>query len=136
MATLFHVELITVERHLLSADVAHVRVPGSGGDFGVLAHHAPLAAGLRPGRLTIDFPDHSEDFAVGGGYFTVENNRAVILAETCLRKSEIDLDRAQRARTYAQEKFDNAETQAERDEARQMLLRAQARIMVAELRPE
>lgn len=132
MATTFHVELITPEKHLLSAEAVHVRAPGSGGDFGVLANHAPMVAGLGPGRLQIDFPTHKEEFAIGGGYFTVEENKVIILAETCFRKSEINLETARRDKQEAQRRIDAAATTAERDEARAAYNRANALVHVAE----
>ncbi|MCB9366129.1 MAG: ATP synthase F1 subunit epsilon [Calditrichaeota bacterium] len=133
MAAVFHVELITPERHLLSAESTHVRAPGSAGDFGVLANHSPMVAGLGPGRLQIDFADNrKEEFAISGGYFTVENNKVIILAETCLRKSEIDLNKARADKQAAQQRIDAAATPAERDEARASLDRANALILVAD----
>ena len=52
MAT-FHFDLVSPEKLLFSGDVDQVDVPGSEGDFGVLAGHAPLVTTLRPGILTI-----------------------------------------------------------------------------------
>ncbi|MBK6766249.1 MAG: ATP synthase F1 subunit epsilon [bacterium] len=132
MANTFHVELITPERHLLSAEAVHVRAPGSAGDFGVLANHSPMVAGLGPGRLQIDFPSHKEEFAIGGGYFTVDSNKVIILAETCLRKNEIDLEAARRDKQDAQRRMDAAVTTGDRDEARLAYNRANALIRVAE----
>ncbi|MCL4304849.1 F0F1 ATP synthase subunit epsilon [bacterium] len=133
MAATFHVELITPQRHLLSAEVVHVRAPGSNGDFGVLANHSPMVAGLGPGRLQIDFPDNKkEEFAVSGGYFTVDSNKVIILAETCYRKSEIDLERARSDKQKAQQRIEAATRPVERDEARAALSRANALILVAE----
>ena len=52
MAT-FHFDLVSPEKLLFSGEVDQVDVPGSEGDFGVLAGHAPLVATLRPGILVI-----------------------------------------------------------------------------------
>ncbi len=132
MATTFHVELITPEKHLLSAEAVHVRAPGAGGEFGVLANHSPMVAGLGPGRLQIDFPGHKEEFAISGGYFTVDSNRVLILAETCFRKNEIDLARAKQDKLDAHKRVENAQTSAERDEARSAYNRFNALVQVAE----
>jgi len=132
MANTFHVELITPEKHLLSAEVVHVRAPGSGGDFGVLANHSPMVAGLGPGRLQIDFPSHKEEFAIGGGYFTVQDNKAIILAETCFRKNEIDVVKAKQDKLDAHKRIESAESSADRDEARAAYNRFNALVQVAE----
>ena len=52
MAT-FHFDLVSPEKLLFSGEVEQVDVPGSEGDFGVLAGHAPLVTTLRPGILVI-----------------------------------------------------------------------------------
>ncbi|MCC6477479.1 ATP synthase F1 subunit epsilon [bacterium] len=133
MANLFHVEVLTPEKHVLAGEIVHVRAPGTSGDFGVLAFHTPMVAGLRAGRLSIDFADHTEIFAIGGGYFTVENNRVIVLAETCVRKQEIDAAAARKEKQEAQAKLDHAETPGEREFARAQLQRATALLQVAEL---
>ena len=52
MAT-FHFDLVSPEKLLFSGEVEQVDLPGSEGDFGVLAVHAPIVATLRPGILVI-----------------------------------------------------------------------------------
>ena len=42
MADTFKFELVSPERLLVSGEVEQVLVPGSEGDFTMLAHHAPL----------------------------------------------------------------------------------------------
>ncbi|HZU91744.1 MAG TPA: F0F1 ATP synthase subunit epsilon, partial [Stellaceae bacterium] len=49
----FEFELVTPERLLLSQMVDMVVVPGSEGNFGVLAGHAPLISTIRPGIIDI-----------------------------------------------------------------------------------
>ena len=132
MATTFHVELITPEKHLFSGEVVHVRAPGAGGDFGVLANHAPMVAGLGAGRLQIDFTGHKEEYAISGGYFTVAANKAIILAETCTRKEDINLEQARLQKTEAHKRLESAATPAEREEARAAFRRASALVTVAE----
>ena len=52
MAT-FHFDLVSPEKLLFSGEVDQVDVPGSEGEFGVLAGHAPLVTTLRPGILVV-----------------------------------------------------------------------------------
>lgn len=53
MAEKLHFSLVSPARELMSTDVDMVVVPGTEGDFGVLAQHAPVIATLRPGFLTV-----------------------------------------------------------------------------------
>jgi F-type H+-transporting ATPase subunit epsilon len=52
MAT-FHFDLVAPEKLLFAGDVTQVDLPGSEGDLGVLAGHAPLVTALRPGIITV-----------------------------------------------------------------------------------
>lgn len=53
MADKLHFSLVSPARELMSADVDMVVVPGTEGDFGVLAQHAPVIATLRPGFVMV-----------------------------------------------------------------------------------
>ena len=48
-----HFELVTPEKLLRSEAVYMVVVPGTEGDFGVLAGHAPFMSTIRPGAISI-----------------------------------------------------------------------------------
>jgi F-type H+-transporting ATPase subunit epsilon len=132
MSKPFNAEIVTPIGRVYSGEIIHVRAPGVDGDFGVLADHAPLMAGLRAGRLRIDDPDESFDFVITGGFFEVHNNRAVIMAETCLRRDDIDLERAKAARERALQMLSEAKTPEAQDEARTALEKAVAIIKFAE----
>ena len=132
MAKSFTAEIVTPIGRVFSGEIIHVRAPGVDGDFGVLADHAPLMAGLRPGRLRMDDPDESFDFVITGGFFEVHNNRAVVMAETCLRRDDVDLDRAKAARDRALKMLAEAQTPEAQDEARAALEKAVAIIKFAE----
>ena len=58
--TTFHFDLVSPEKLAFSDEVDQVDIPGTEGDFGVLAGHAPIVAGIRPGILTITTAGVSE----------------------------------------------------------------------------
>lgn len=82
MATL-HFDLVTPERRLRSEDVFMVVVPGTEGDFGVLAGHAPLMATVRDGELTVYSAQNSVSarIRVEGGFAEVTDTGLTVLAE-------------------------------------------------------
>jgi F-type H+-transporting ATPase subunit epsilon len=90
MAT-FHFELTSPERLVYSGEVEHVVVPGSEGEFGVLAEHAPLIAMLRPGILTILGPNERR-FVVRGGFAEVNPRGLTVLADFAAAVEELDRD--------------------------------------------
>ena len=93
MAT-FHFELASPERLVFSGEVEHVVVPGSEGEFGVLADHAPVVAMLRPGILTVLGPEEQR-FVVRGGFAEVNPQGLTVLADFAVPVE--DLDREQLA---------------------------------------
>ncbi len=88
MAT-FHFELASPERLVFAGEVEHVVVPGSEGEFGVLAGHAPLVAMLRPGVLTILGPNEQR-FVVRGGFAEVNPSGLTVLADFAAPVESVD----------------------------------------------
>lgn len=88
MAT-FHFELASPEQLIFSGEVEHVVVPGSEGEFGVLAGHAPLVAMLRPGILSILGPN-AQQFVVRGGFAEVNPEGLTILADFAAPVDDLD----------------------------------------------
>jgi F-type H+-transporting ATPase subunit epsilon len=78
-----HFELVTPERQVLAADVYMVVVPGSEGEFGVMAGHAPFMTTLRDGDLAVyrSAGAAPETIRVSGGFAEVGDNGLTILAE-------------------------------------------------------
>lgn len=79
-----HFELVTPERLVRSEEVFMVVVPGTEGDFGVLAGHAPFMSTLRNGDIAVyrsGFGDTPEKIAVEGGFAEVSESGLTVLAE-------------------------------------------------------
>ena len=79
-----HFELVTPERLIRSEEVFMVVVPGTEGDFSVLAGHAPYMSTLRNGDIAIyrsGFGDTPERIAVEGGFAEVSERGLTVLAE-------------------------------------------------------
>jgi F-type H+-transporting ATPase subunit epsilon len=83
MADKLRFSLVSPERELFSGLVDQVDAPGSEGDFGVLAGHAPFMTTLREGQLRVHvFVDREEQvFEVKGGFADVTPDGLTILAE-------------------------------------------------------
>ena len=81
MAAKLHFSLVSPERELFSGGVDQVDAPGSEGDFGVLAGHAPFMATLKEGRVKAYDGDETLVFDVRGGFADVTPEGLTILAE-------------------------------------------------------
>src|SRR5262245_21540449 len=88
MAT-FHFDLVSPGQMVFSGEVEHVVVPGTEGEFGLLAGHAPLIAMLRPGIVKILGPDE-QDILVVGGFAEVSPDGLTILADRAVPLAEMD----------------------------------------------
>ena len=89
MAT-FHFDLVSPEKLLFSGEVDQVDVPGSEGDFGVLAGHAPLVSILRPGILSIMAAGAPQRVLVVGGFAEVGPTGLTVLADMAMPVEEVD----------------------------------------------
>ena len=133
MRDMILIEIVTPEGPQLSDEVDQVTAPGVGGELGVLPGHRPLLCGLKPGPLQVGKGGHTSWYCVGGGFMEVDWDLTVVLANSCEAASEIDAERARRARDRALEtmarvgKTDDPEYRA----AGEALARAEARLAVA-----
>ena len=89
MAT-FHFELVSPDRISFSGEVDQVDVPGSEGDFGVLAGHAPLIALLRPGIMTVYAGGEQTRLVVLGGFAEVGPDGLTVLADVATSLEDCD----------------------------------------------
>jgi F-type H+-transporting ATPase subunit epsilon len=123
------VELVSPERILFSgeADMVICRTM-SGGDVAFLPGHAPFLGALAIHSARIKRPDGSEEAAaVHGGFVHVRDNTVIILSDVAELASQIDAERARRAKEAADERardVDDADAHA-------ALQRAVVRIDVA-----
>jgi F-type H+-transporting ATPase subunit epsilon len=131
MASVFRLRIFTLEKSVYDSEVRSIVVPGHEGYLGVLAHHAPLIAALRPGRLTIKDAGGKESIhAVSGGFLEVSANLATLLADAVEQVCDIDLQRAERARDRALERLESKQLDIDVARARAALSRAMNRIQV------
>ncbi len=87
----FHFELVSPESIVVSTDASMVIVPGTEGDFGVLANHAPLLSSVRPGVVTVTTAEGEEKkIFVAGGFADVSENQCSVLAEEAVNVSDLD----------------------------------------------
>ena len=79
-----HFELVTPDRQVMSEDVYMVVVPGTEGDSGIMAGHAPYMTTLKNGEISVYKSPGAqpEKIAVSGGFAEVGDKGLTILAES------------------------------------------------------
>jgi F-type H+-transporting ATPase subunit epsilon len=127
--------IVTPERQLLRESVVEVTLPGAEGQLGVLPGHAPLITELGIGELSFETKGSSESVpvAVISGFAEILGDRVTVLAETAERPEEIDISRAEEAKTRAEQRLAAAASDSNIDWGRAAiaLQRSLIRIQVA-----
>ena len=88
--TTFHFDLVSPEKLAFSGEVDQVDIPGTEGDFGVLAGHAPIVAAVRPGILTIITGGTKQKIIVLGGLAEMSESGLTVLANVATSMDELD----------------------------------------------
>jgi len=132
LPTEIRLDIVTPD-HLVAHDaVTAVTIPGKNGYLGILPGHAPLLTELAPGELEYTSGGTQHALAVNWGFAEVLGDRVIVLVQSAERAEEIDVERAEKAKTRAEERlkrFDDPEADMER--ARKALSRAMARLETA-----
>lgn len=108
MATI-KLEIVSPDKLVYSEDVSMVIVRSTGGELGILPHHAPLVTGLVPHamRVRVSGGDRDEQLiAVAGGFMEVTPEKITVLATAAEQPIDIDINRAQKAYTRAKERIE------------------------------
>ncbi|MEY2845927.1 MAG: hypothetical protein RL076_1473 [Chloroflexota bacterium] len=129
-----HLEIVTAERHILSDDVDQINAPTQDGRIGILPKHMPLITVLSEGELSIIKGGVRTEFAVFGGFMEVLPDRVTILADSCDRSDEIDIERAEEARRSAEERIAQRKSDQDLALAEADLRRSLMQIRVAQAR--
>ena len=79
-----HFELVTPEKLVNSGEAYMVVVPGSEGDAGIMAGHAPYMTTLRDGEIAVfrSAGAQPERISITGGFAEVSDRGLTILAES------------------------------------------------------
>ena len=98
-----NLEIITPEKIIYKDSVDSITVPGTKGMFQVLKDHAPLMSTIEIGVITVNKSDEKTYLTTAGGTIEVLYNNVLILADSVEVIDDIDIDRAERAKTRAEE---------------------------------
>lgn len=136
MAQQIRLEVVTPNGAVVSEDVDIVNAPGYGGDFGVLANHAPFLSTIRIGLLSYEQGKKRENLMISGGFCEVSNNKITFLVESAELGRQIDVDRAMKAKERAEQRLAKAvqhDDLINRTRAEAALQRALARMKAAKM---
>jgi F-type H+-transporting ATPase subunit epsilon len=126
-----HLVVVTPERQLFNGLVDRVTLPSNQGELGILPGHAPLLAELGIGGISYHAGDAIGSFFCSWGFAEVLPDRVVLLAQTAEPASEIDLNRAEQAKSRAEKRLASKDPNLDFARAELALLRAFSRLNIA-----
>jgi F-type H+-transporting ATPase subunit epsilon len=92
---LMKLEIVTPNGVIFDAEVKQVTLPGSEGEFGVLAKHATLVSLLDTGVIVIEKSDGGElAVAINSGYVKVDEEKTTCIVDGAVALSGEDSDLA------------------------------------------
>lgn len=127
----FNLQIISPTRIFFDGDIEMVEMKTTEGEIGVLAGHIPLTAILAPGVLRIRQDGKVREAALHDGFVEIRKDRVTVLAESCEWPEEIDVNRAQEAKTRAERRLKSGEKSVDMLRAEFALKKALTRIDLA-----
>jgi F-type H+-transporting ATPase subunit epsilon len=90
---LMKLEIVTPLGVIFDDEIKQVTLPGSEGEFGVLAQHASLVSLLDAGVMVIETKDSKEvSVAINGGYVKVEEEKTLCVVDGAVSLNSEDSD--------------------------------------------
>lgn len=99
------VSVVTPDGPVYEGDVEMVSAKAISGELGVLPGHIPLVAPLDIGAVRLKKDNNVLLVAVSGGFIEVRPEKVTILAEAAELPSNIDVERALRAKERAEKRL-------------------------------
>ena len=90
----FELTIVTPEGQAYEGTVDRVVLPGSEGEFGVLANHERFLSPLRIGALEIQITEGTLYAAITDGFAEVNGDEVTVLVDSCVMEHEIDFAKA------------------------------------------
>ncbi len=129
---LFTLRIITPERVFYEGEVSMVEFNTTEGEIGIYKKHVPMTVIVNPGIVTITEAEGTKIAALHAGFAEILQDKVVILAEIIEWPEEIDVERAQAAKSRAEERIRSKTPETDILRAETALQRALARIHVIE----
>ena len=132
--TKFKLKIITPQGIYQEVEIDQINLDTTAGQIGILAHHIPLASGVKVSQMNYIIDGKRTYFSVAGGFIYVNETETTLIANAIESQEEIDLERAQEAKRRAEERLKIQNNEIDMLRAQAALQRAIIRIHVKGLR--
>ena len=124
-------KIITHERIVFDGEVDELVIQTKTGQMGILKDHLPVTTTLDIGVTKARQGDKYRFFATMGGVFQFKENVATILTDVCEDGCDIDVTRANDAKTRAEARLADTSAKIDSQRAQAALARSLARLKAA-----
>jgi len=105
--------VVSPERPLFDGSVDHLVVPGSEGELGIFARHAPLIGALGPGVVRLTAGTRVERFGIRGGFVHVKKDVVTLLVADAVKPADVDRAALESDEAAVQEALRHPRSEAE-----------------------
>ena len=124
-------KIITHERIVFEGEVDEIVIQAQTGQMGILKDHIPMTTVLEIGVTKVRQGDKERFFATMGGVFQFKDDVATILTDVCEAGSDIDVTRANDAKSRAEARLAEGNAKIDSQRAQAALSRSLARLKAA-----
>ena len=124
-------KIITHERIVFEGEVDEIIIQAQTGQIGILKDHIPLTTVLEIGVTKVRQGERIRYFATMGGVFQFKDNIATILTDVCEDGCNIDVTRANDAKSRAEARLADTSAKIDSQRAQAALARSLARLKAA-----
>ena len=124
-------KIITHERIIFDGEADELVIQTPAGQMGILKDHIPMTTVLDVGVTKAKQGDIERFFATMGGVFQLKDNVATILTDVCEDGCDIDVARANAAKSRAEARLADSDAKIDSQRAQAALARSLARLKAA-----
>lgn len=125
------VSVVTPDGPVLEESYDMVSCKAENGELGILPGHIPFVTPLTISSVRLKHGEKLDWIAVSGGFLEVRPDKVTVLAQSAEQPSEINVERAQQAKTRAEQRLQSKRDEVDFQRAKSALQRAQNRLNVA-----
>lgn len=130
----FEIEIVTPDGLAYKGLIESVLVRTDDGDIEILAGHTDLLASIDVGRVRLIIDGKKRFASANGGFISVFGGKVRLCAVTFEFADEIDINRAEKAKSKAEAALKTAKDERDERLAKAKLARAASRIKVASMK--
>ncbi len=131
MANKIHIDITCSDNNFYSGDVEMFIFKALDGDMGIMYNHQPQVALVNIGPFKIIQDGNKKVGSMAGGFAHVDGKSITVITDSVEWAEEIDIDRAEKAKTRAEERLSKKSDDIDIKRAELALKRAVNRIQIA-----